>query len=215
MKRMPAPARMAAGVGGAVAAALLVAACSGGSSSTAAAPASSSPAGTPSSSAAPSSSAGGSSSAVIATASSSAGTFLTDGGRAVYLWMKDSNGMSACSGACAGAWPPVTATGTVTASGGAKASDLGTITRSDGTKQVTYDGHPLYFFAGDSSAGMASGQGSDSFGAKWWLVSPAGGDVTAAVSSFSTGGSSGGSGSSPAPSAPAATHSSSAGGGWS
>ena len=54
------------------------------------------------------------------------------------------------------------------------ASDLGTITRSDGTKQVTYDGHPLYYFAGDSGAGMASGQGSDGFGAKWWLVSPAG-----------------------------------------
>jgi predicted lipoprotein with Yx(FWY)xxD motif len=208
VKRMPAPARVAAAVGGAVGAALLVAACSSGSSSTGAAPASSSPAGGSSSSAA---AAGGSGSAVITTASSSGGTFLTDGGRAVYLWVKDSSGMSGCSGACAGAWPPVTTSGTVTASGGAKASDLGTITRSEGTRQVTYDGHPLYFFAGDSSAGMASGQGSDSFGAKWWLVSPSGGDVTAAVSSFTTGGS----GSSPAPSTPAATHSSSAGGGWS
>jgi predicted lipoprotein with Yx(FWY)xxD motif len=214
IKRMPAPARVAAGVGGAVGAALLVAACSSGSSSTGAAPASSSPAGGSSSSAAaPAGSASGSGSAVITTASSSGGTFLTDGGRAVYLWAKDGTGMSACSGACAGAWPPVTTSGSVTASGAAKASDLGTITRSDGTRQVTYDGHPLYFFAGDSSAGMASGQGSDSFGAKWWLVSPAGSDVTAAVSSFTTGGS--GSGSSPAPSTPAATHSSSAGGGWS
>ena len=212
MKRMPASARVAAGVGGAVGAALLVAACSSGSSSTGAAPASSSPAGGSSSSApAATGSASGSGSAVITTATSSGGTFLTDGGRAVYLWVKDASGMSACSGACAGAWPPVTTSGAVTASGGAKASDLGTITRSDGTKQVTYDGHPLYFFAGDSSAGMASGQGSDSFGAKWWLVSPAGTDVTAAVSSFTAGGS----GSSPAPSTPAATHSSSAGGGWS
>lgn len=221
MKRMPASARVAAGVGGAVGAALLVAACSSGSSSTGApassAPASSSPAssspaaGSSSSAAAPAGSASGSGSAVITTASSSGGTFLTDGGRAVYLWAKDGTGMSACSGACAGAWPPVTTSGAVTASGGAKAGDLGTITRPDGTRQVTYDGHPLYFFAGDSSAGMASGQGSDSFGAKWWLVSPAGGDVTAAVSTFTMGGS----GSSPAPSAPAATHSSSAGGGWS
>jgi hypothetical protein len=89
------------------------------------------------------------------------------------------------------------------------------ITRSDGSKQVTYDGHPLYYFAGDSSSGMATGQGSDEFGAKWWLVSPSGSDVTAAVSSFTVGSS--GSGSSSAPSSPAAhsTSSSSAGGGWS
>jgi predicted lipoprotein with Yx(FWY)xxD motif len=213
MKRMPAPARVAAGVAGAVGVALLVAACSSGSSSTGPA-ASSPPTRASSSSAAPASgSASGSGPAVIATASSSAGTVLTDGGRAVYLWAKDGTGMSACSGACAAAWPPVTTAGTVTASGAAMASDLGTITRSDGTKQVTYDGHPLYFFAGDSSAGMASGQGSDSFGAKWWLVSPSGGDVTAAVSSLTAGGS----GSSPSPSAPAPapTHTSSAGGGWS
>jgi predicted lipoprotein with Yx(FWY)xxD motif len=208
-KRMSTRARVIAGAGGAVGAALLVAACSSGGSSTGT-PASSSPAGGSSSSAAAGAgSASGSGSTVITTATSSGGTFLTDGGRAVYLWTKDATGMSACSGACAGAWPPVTATGTVTASGAAKASDLGTITRSDGTKQVTYDGHPLYFFAGDSSAGMASGQGSDSFGAKWWLVSPAGTDVTAAISSFTGSGS----GTAQAP-APAPT-SSSAGGGWS
>jgi predicted lipoprotein with Yx(FWY)xxD motif len=130
-------------------------------------------------------------------------------GHAVYLWTKDSTGMSACSGACAGAWPPVTTTGTVTASGGAKSSDLGTITRSDGTKQVTYDGHPLYFFSGDSGPGMASGQGNDGFGAKWWLVSPSGSDVTSAVTAFTKSGS----GTSPAPAA--TPTSSSAGGGWS
>jgi predicted lipoprotein with Yx(FWY)xxD motif len=143
---------------------------------------------------------------VITTASSSAGTFLTDGtGRAVYLWVKDAGGKSACSGACAGAWPPVTTTGAATASGSAKASDLGTITRSDGSKQVTYDGHPLYYFEGDSGPGTATGQGSDGFGAKWWLVSPSGSDVTASVTSFTAGGGSG--------SAPAAPASSRAGGG--
>jgi predicted lipoprotein with Yx(FWY)xxD motif len=147
-------------------------------------------------------------------------TFLTNGsGRAVYLWVKDTSDASQCSGACAGAWPPVTATGSVTAGGSAVASDLGTITRSDGTKQVTYDGHPLYYFAGDSGSGQANGQGSDSFGAKWWLVTPAGADVTAAVTSFTAGSSgsgssgSGSSGSSTAPS-PSATKSA-AGGGWS
>ena len=204
-KRMSARARLAAGAGSAFGVALLVAACSTGSSSTAAA-GSSSPAGASSSSAA----AGGSGSTVITTVSSSAGTFLANGsGHAVYLWTKDSSGMSACSGACAGAWPPVTTTGTVTASGGAKSSDLGTITRSDGTKQVTYDGHPLYFFSGDSGPGMASGQGNDGFGAKWWLVSPSGSDVTSAVSAFTKSGS----GTSPAPAA--TPTSSSAGGGWS
>ena len=127
----------------------------------------------------------------------------------MYLWTKDSDGMSACSGACAGAWPPVTTTGTVTASGEAKSSDLSTITRSDGTKQVTYDGHPLYYYSGDSGPGTASGQGSDSFGAKWWLVAPTGSDITASVSSFTVSG--GSSGAAPAP----AASSKSAGGGWS
>ena len=206
VKRMSAPARVAAGVGGAVGVAMLVAACSSGSSSSAAAPAA--PA---SSAAAPASSAGGASTSgggtVITTASSSAGTFLTNGsGRAVYLWVKDTGDASTCTGACAGAWPPVTATGTVTAAGSAKASDLGTITRSDGTKQVTYDGHPLYYFSGDSGPGTASGQGSDGFGAKWWLVAPSGSDVTASVTSFTASGSA---------AAPAATTKpSSSGGGY-
>ena len=133
----------------------------------------------------------------------------------MYLWVKDTGDMSNCSGACAGAWPPVTTTGTATASGSAKASDIGTITRSDGTKQVTYDGHPLYYFSGDSGPGTASGQGSDGFGAKWWLVAPTGSDVTAAVTSFTAGGSAGAP-AAPAPSAPASSPaSSSAGGSWS
>jgi predicted lipoprotein with Yx(FWY)xxD motif len=192
VKRMSPAARLAAGVGGAAAVALLAAACASGSttSSTGAVPAS--PAGA-------SSSAGGSGSGStgITTATSSGSTFLTDSsGRAVYLWVKDTGGTSACSGACTGAWPPVMASGTVTASGGAMSSALGTITRSDGSKQVTYDGHPLYYYSGDSGSGSASGQGSDSFGAKWWLVSPSGSDVTASVSSFTAGGG----GSTPAPS---------------
>jgi predicted lipoprotein with Yx(FWY)xxD motif len=186
VKRMPAPARLAAGVGGALGVALLAAACSSGSSS------SSTPA-----------AASGSGATVITTASSSGNTFLTNGsGRAIYLWTKDTGSTSACTGACAGAWPPVTTTGTATTSGGAKSSDLGTITRSDGSKQVTYDGHPLYYFSGDSGPGTATGQGSDGFGAKWWLVAPTGSDVTASVASFSVGGSTS-----------AATPASSAGGG--
>ncbi len=122
---------------------------------------------------------------VIASHAGSAGTFLTDGGRSVYLWAADAMNKSNCSGACAGAWPPVMATGKVTASSGVKPSDLGTIARSGGGKQVTYNGHPLYFFAGDSGPGQTNGQGSDSFGAKWWLVAPSGSQITAADSASS------------------------------
>jgi predicted lipoprotein with Yx(FWY)xxD motif len=125
---------------------------------------------------------------VITTSSGSAGVFLTDGsGRAVYLWVKDPAGKSECSGACAGAWPPVPAGSKLTAAGSAKQADLGTITRSDGSKQVTYDGHPLYYFAGDSSAGQTNGQGSDGFGAKWWLISPSGTEITGSASSSGSG----------------------------
>jgi predicted lipoprotein with Yx(FWY)xxD motif len=196
-----------AGVGGVVGVALLAAACSSGSSS-AAAPAGSSGASSANSASGSAAASGGT---AIATATSSGSTFLTDGsGRAVYLWVQDTGDASSCSGACAGAWPPVTTTGAPTAAGSAKPSDLGTITRSDGTKQVTYDGHPLYYFSGDSGAGTAAGQGSDSFGAKWWLVSPGGADVTASVASFTA---ASGPGATPAPSQPAAS-SPSAGGGY-
>jgi predicted lipoprotein with Yx(FWY)xxD motif len=207
---------LVAGVGGATGVALLAAACSSGSSSTGA----TAPASTGASSGASGAAAGGSSSAsgglVITTATSSAGTVLADGsGHAVYLWVKDTGMTSNCSGACAGVWPPVTASGTVTAAGSAKPGNLGTITRSDGTKQVTYDGHPLYYYSGDSGAGTAAGQGSDTFGAKWWLVAPSGSDVTAAVTSLTAGGS--GSGTTPAstPAGTPAPASSKAGGGWS
>jgi predicted lipoprotein with Yx(FWY)xxD motif len=103
------------------------------------------------------------------------GTFLVDAkGRALYLWDADHGTMSTCSGACAQAWPPLTTAGTPKAGAKVKASLLGTTTRSDGSREVTYAGHPLYYYAGDSAAGQTSGQGSDSFGSPWWVVSPAG-----------------------------------------
>ena len=163
----------------------------------------------PASSAAGSSASASTTGTVITTKSGSTGAFLTNAsGRAVYLWAKDGMNMSACSGACAAAWPPVPATGQLTAAGGAKASDLGTITRSDGTKQVTYDGHALYYFAGDSAAGQTNGQGNDGFGAKWWLVAPAGSKITVADSA--TGAAAAAAHSSPK--APASSGASSAGG---
>ena len=115
----------------------------------------------------------------IGTAKGSAGTYLTaDEGRAVYLWVADSAGKSVCSGACAHVWPPVETKGKPTADAGVDASKLGTTTRSDGSQQVTYDGHPLYYFIADKSKGEVKGQGNNSFGAKWWLVAPSGDAIT-------------------------------------
>jgi predicted lipoprotein with Yx(FWY)xxD motif len=131
----------------------------------------------------------------IATATGQYGTYLTaDGGKAVYLWLGDSGSTSNCSSACASAWPPVLTTGAPTAASGAVAADLGTTKRSDGSTQVTYHGHPLYYFAGDSGTGETNGQGNNGFGAKWWLVSPAGTGITANGSSGSSSGSSSSSG---------------------
>jgi predicted lipoprotein with Yx(FWY)xxD motif len=128
-----------------------------------------------------SSTAGGTSTAtVITTSSGQDGTFLTDGaGRALYLWAADGLNQSKCLGACAAAWPALPAAGTPSVSGGASAADIGTITRSDGGKQVTYHGHALYYFSGDTGAGQVKGQGSDAFGAAWWLVAPDGTKITA------------------------------------
>jgi predicted lipoprotein with Yx(FWY)xxD motif len=168
LARVPVPVKLAAPLAVAL---LAAAACSSGSSSSSG---STSP-----SAAAPASSA---SSTMITTKTSSGGSFLTNSaGRAVYLFMADSTGKSTCDGACASAWPPVIAAGQPTAAGGAQATDLGTITRSDGTKQVTYDGHPLYYFSGDTGPGTDKGQGIDGFGAKWWLVAPSGSSITTAV----------------------------------
>ena len=153
----------------AIAVAMLLAACCGSSTSSSSgsaagygAPASGSPSGSGPTS-------------VVSTKTGSLGTFLVDGkGRALYLWEADHGSRSACSGACAQAWPPLTVTGTPKASGAVKGSLLGTTKRADGSREVTYAGHPLYLFAGDRRAGQTTGEGSNGFGAPWWVVTPAG-----------------------------------------
>lgn len=103
------------------------------------------------------------------------GTFLTDGsGKTLYMFASDTATKSTCSGGCAAFWPPLTSTGAPAASGGAQSSMITTLTRSDGSKQVVYGGHPLYTFKEDTAAGDTNGQGSDNFGAKWWLMAPSG-----------------------------------------
>jgi predicted lipoprotein with Yx(FWY)xxD motif len=111
------------------------------------------------------------------------GTILVDSnGRTLYLFRKDSGSKSTCFGACASAWPPLRATGEPTVSGGASASLIGTSTRSDGKQQVTYNGHPLYLYAGDEKAGDTRGQGLTDFGAGWYVLSPAGQQVSGQTS---------------------------------
>ena len=159
-------------------AAMAVAGC-GSSSSASKSTATAAPAAASSSSSTTSSSSSEASGAEsIGTAKGGMGTYLTaDEGRAVYLWVADSGGKSACSGACAKAWPPVETKGKPKAEGGVNAAALGTITRSDGSQQVTYDGHPLYYFIADKSKGETKGEGTNGFGALWWLVGTSGNAV--------------------------------------
>jgi predicted lipoprotein with Yx(FWY)xxD motif len=113
--------------------------------------------------------------ATVKTRHGQLGTFLVgSNGRTLYLFEKDKSTKSTCSGACAKAWPPLLTTGKPKASGSAKASLLGTTKRSDGTSQVTYKGHPLYYFVQDKSAGQTKGQGIDGFGAEWYVLAPSG-----------------------------------------
>jgi predicted lipoprotein with Yx(FWY)xxD motif len=93
------------------------------------------------------------------------------------LWEADKSSTSVCNGACAKVWPPVTTTGSPTASGSAVSGDLGISKRSDGTEQVTYKGHPLYYFIKDKDDGDAYGQGSNGFGAGWYVMKPNGSKI--------------------------------------
>ena len=114
----------------------------------------------------------------ITTHKSPVGTYLTDAkGHALYMFALDSHGTSMCSGACATTWPPLVGAGAQT-SGAANAADAATITRGDGSMQVTYAGHPLYYYSGDSKAGDTNGQGLNVNGGKWWLVAPSGKPIT-------------------------------------
>jgi predicted lipoprotein with Yx(FWY)xxD motif len=118
-------------------------------------------------------------SATIGVANVGLGTILVDtSGRTLYLFQKDAGTTSSCTGACAANWPPLRANGKPTLGTGANASMVGTTKRTDGKPQVTYNGHPLYLFTGDTKAGETNGEGVNAFGASWYAVSPAGNQVT-------------------------------------
>src|SRR6266540_3139407 len=107
-------------------------------------------------------------------------------GHTLYLFAKDRNGKSACSGSCARFWPPLLSTGTPTAGRGVKRSLLGTTRRSNGSRQVTYNRHPLYTYALDKRAGQTTGEGNSAFGAKWYAVSARGTAVVKASTTTTT-----------------------------
>ena len=113
--------------------------------------------------------------AKIAVEKSSLGAILVSGrGRSVYLFEKDHRKASTCYAACASEWPPVVTSRAPVATKGVLATMLGTRKRRNGTLQVTYNGHPLYNYAGDAKAGQTNGQGSNAFGGAWYVLSPAG-----------------------------------------
>ena len=112
----------------------------------------------------------------------SLGKTLTDAnGRTVYLFAADKPNVSTLSPAGRAFWPPFTSAIKPLATGGALAREIGTVTGVTGAGQVTYNGHPLYYFVGDHSPGQTSGQGLNQFGARWYVLSPSGAAITSAA----------------------------------
>jgi predicted lipoprotein with Yx(FWY)xxD motif len=110
----------------------------------------------------------------------------TRAGMTLYLFKVDKRGKSACYGQCATYWPPLLKKGALTGGTGVKASLLGTTKRKNGTRQITYAGHPLYRFKLDKRVGAVKGQGQDFFGGKWYAVSAGGRAITKSPSSTTT-----------------------------
>ena len=98
-------------------------------------------------------------------------------GKTVYLFEGDKNGKPTCAGACTQFWPPVTVSSMPSTGSGLDKSLLGTVKRADGSTQVTYAGHPLYYYSGDASPGTALGQGMSAFGAEWYVLNAKGSKI--------------------------------------
>jgi predicted lipoprotein with Yx(FWY)xxD motif len=116
--------------------------------------------------------------AKVSIAKSRLGGILVDSkGITLYDFVKDKGTTSACYGACAALWPPLTTKGKPLAGPGVRKSLLGTTKRKDGTLEVTYGGHPLYYFVTDRKPGQTTGQGVNQFGGPWWVLSAAGKEI--------------------------------------
>jgi predicted lipoprotein with Yx(FWY)xxD motif len=136
------------------------------------------------------------------------GRFLTDAqGHTLYLFLKDESGESYCTGACAAVWPPLETSSMPRGSAGLDAAALGTTKRDAGALQVTYHGHPLYYYAADAgTSGETKGEAISQFGSEWYVVNAKGSPVEKESSSSGSGSNYGGSGSN--------SGSSGGGGGW-
>jgi predicted lipoprotein with Yx(FWY)xxD motif len=114
----------------------------------------------------------------VGVATTKLGRILVDSqGRSLYLFEKDKGTASTCYGACASLWPPLTVSGSPKAGAGIAAAKLGTTKRKDGKAEVTYNGHPLYYYAGDQKPGDTTGQGLNQFGAPWDVLSTSGNGI--------------------------------------
>ena len=158
------------GAAGLAALALAVSACgSSGSSSAASTPAAAASSSAASASASSPAAAGGTT--LTAKTIGSQQVLTNSAGLTLYWFAPDSSTMSKCTGSCATYWPPVK--GPATAGSGVTGT-LGTITRSDGTTQATYDGHPLYTYAADTAPGQNKGNGLNVSGGLWWEMTVSG-----------------------------------------
>jgi predicted lipoprotein with Yx(FWY)xxD motif len=132
----------------------------------------------------------------ISIRSTALGKTLVDGnGRTLYLFEGDRANISTLSSAGAAVWPRFVSSRAVKAGNGVQAALIGTTTSPTGVKQVTYQGHPLYYYVGDSNPGSTRGQGLNEFGALWYVLGPSGNAIASAPSSAAA-----------APAAPAASY---------
>jgi predicted lipoprotein with Yx(FWY)xxD motif len=123
-------------------------------------------------------SSGSSASATVSIGTSKLGKIIVDGsGRTLYLFEADKGTTSNCYDSCAQVWPVLTTSGKPVAGPGVNASLLGTTQRKDGSLEVVYNGHPLYYFSGDKQPGDITGQDLNSFGAPWYVLSRDGSKV--------------------------------------
>jgi predicted lipoprotein with Yx(FWY)xxD motif len=176
------------GAAGLAALAIALSACASSSSSSPAASGSTTPPASTGAGAGASSASAG----TVGMTTISGTAVLTDAsGKTLYWFVPDTSTTSKCTGSCATFWPPVT--GPVTAGSGVTGT-LGTITRSDGTKQATYDGHPLYTFSGDTAAGQAKGNGLNESGGLWYEMEVSGATPAAVPAGGATSTASSGSG---------------------
>lgn len=107
-------------------------------------------------------------------------------GHTLYMFAADHTKLSTCYSACALSWPPLLTVGAPAAGTGVKASLLGTTKRKNGKLQVTYAGHPLYFFSFDKTAGSTKGEGLHAFGANWWALSASGAKILKPAGTMTT-----------------------------